>query len=96
MNKENVAILSGLNSVINFIVFNQVIDQNEFIELVDNGEYHIDQLKDYYANGTIAGNFVPSLFDSVLGDEYDSGESTRIRNSIRIALSQEIIENEND
>ena len=91
LNKDNIALLSNINAVIDFITTSDIIDYETFMNTIDDGEYHLSNLKELYADGTIIGDFVPTLFSLVIGDEYDNGEFARIRNSIRVILSQEII-----
>lgn len=84
MSHENNCILSNIFSVINYIRDEMEIDQNEFIDIVDNGDYWADQLRDYFSNGTLYGDFVHKLLYNVLSDDYDNGEVQRIRNAVRI------------
>ena len=95
LDKDNVALLSNINAVIDFITTSGIIDCNTFMDTIDDGEYHLANLKELYGDGTLIGDFVPVLFRLVIGEEYDNGEFARIRNSIRVTLSQEIITEDN-
>ena len=82
----DVFVLSHIHEIINFIKNSNVVDSLEFIETINDGELYIDKIANLFTEGTLYGNFVPKLLQVVLGDEYDSNEATRIRNSIRTSF----------
>lgn len=82
----DVFILSHINEIINFIKNSGVIDSHEFINTINDGELYISKIANLFDDGTLYGNFVPRLLQVVLGEEYDSNEATRIRNSIRTSF----------
>lgn len=84
--KDDVAVLSHISEIIDFIKNSNTIESDEFLSIVDDGELYTSQMVNYYSDGTLVGNFVPSILCVVLGEEYDSNEATRIRNSIRTAF----------
>ena len=83
---QDIIVLSHISEIINFINMNNVIDSLEFINTINDGELYVSKMSDLFTDGTLYGNFVPKLFQSVLGDGYDSDESTRIRNSVRTSF----------
>lgn len=89
VNKDNICILAGLNGVIDFLATTGIIDADVFMDTIDDGEYYLSQLREYYADGTIIGDFTHALFGMALGDAYDNNEYTRIRNTLRIELTKE-------
>lgn len=89
ISKNNIYILSNIDQVIRFIHYSQLVNPMEFIETILDGEYYTEQIKEYYIEGTISGDFTVSLLNSVLSDDYDTSEVTRIRNNIRISLYEE-------
>jgi hypothetical protein len=86
MDKDDVLILSSLSEVINFITTNNIIDPMEFLNVVNDGEVYTSEIVDYFNSATISGNFVNTLFNDVLNDDYDSAELSKIRNELRISF----------
>lgn len=84
--KDDVLILSALTEVIEFITTNNIIDPIEFLNTIDDGEVYTSEIIDYFNSATITGNFVNTLFNDVLNDDYDSAELSKIRNELRISF----------
>lgn len=91
INKDNICILSNIDAVIQFIQHGLLVSPLEFIDIVSDGEYYAETLREYYEDGTVVGDFANSLLNCVLSDDYDTSEITRIRNNIRISLYEEEI-----
>ena len=82
----DVFVLSNINEIINFIKNNDIIDSQEFIDIINDGEYFVSKINELFNDGTLYGNFVPKILQIVLGAVYDRNEATRIRNSIRTSF----------
>ena len=85
--KANIIILSHVTDIIGYIRRDAYIENEDFLNTLDVGEYYVNELLNYCLDGTIAGNFVQPLLNDALGDDYDNIEFVRIRNNIRIAFS---------
>lgn len=85
--KQNIVVLSHVTDIIGYIRRADFIENEDFLNTLDVGEYYVDKLLSYCLDGTVAGNFVQPLLDDALGDDYDNMEFVRIRNNIRIAFS---------
>ena len=82
-NKDDVFIMAHISEIIEFIKNGNIVDSEDFLETINDGDYYTGKIVEMYQNGTVYGNFVPRLMYTVLGEEYDCNEATRIRNSIR-------------
>ena len=85
--KQNIVVLSHVTDIIGYIRRADFIENEDFLNTLDVGEYYVDKLLSYCLDGTVAGNFVQPLLEDALGDDYDNMEFVRIRNNIRIAFS---------
>jgi len=87
MERDDIAIISSINEVMDYIREDSGVTPDTFFNTIDDGEYYIRTMMDYYANCEITGNFVPTYLDMVL-DECCSEAALRVRNDIRIKLYQ--------
>lgn len=82
-NKDDVFIMAHISEIVEFIKNGGIVESEEFLTTIDDGDYYTNKMLEMFNNGTLYGNFVPRLMYTVLGEEYDCNEATRIRNSIR-------------
>ena len=82
-NKDDIFIMAHITEIIEFIKNSNVIDSIEFLNVINDGDYYTSKMVEMFEAGTAYGNFVPRIMYTVLGEEYDCNEATRIRNSIR-------------
>lgn len=85
--RENTIILAKVSEIISFIQSSDAVDSMEFLDVIDDGEADVVDMKNYFFDGTIAGGFTQEIIESVIGDNYDNANYARIRNSIRIAFA---------
>lgn len=81
--KDDIFIMAHISEIIEFIKHGNIIESDEFLKTINDGDYYTSKMVEMFENGTIYGNFVPKILYTVLGEEYDCNEATRIRNSIR-------------
>lgn len=86
ISKDNIWLLSHMDSVINYIASLQ-IDPIEFLEIINDGDYYIEQLISYYEEDLLMGDFSAQYIKRFV-DEYESERSTEIRNTVRLAFIQ--------
>jgi hypothetical protein len=82
-NKDDIFIMAHITEIIEFIKNSNIISSLEFLKVINDGDYYTGKMVEMFENGTAYGNFVPRIMYTVLGEEYDCNEATRIRNSIR-------------
>lgn len=82
--KDNVWILSNVNTIINFIA-SVDIDVSEFLNTINDGDFYISKFVDYVDEDRIGGDFVSRYIRDMI-DDYSSANSTEIRNSVRLAF----------
>lgn len=83
---DGIAILSKINDVINYVRNSLDISVEEFLTVIDDGDYYVNMMRDYFGMQILVGDFVAQYINDVL-DEYSSESALKIRNDIRIALS---------
>ena len=81
--KDDIFIMAHISEIIEFIKHGNIIESDDFLKTINDGDYYTSMMVEMFENGTVYGNFVPRILYTVLGDEYDCNEATRIRNSIR-------------
>lgn len=87
INKHNIPILSNLSTILDFIRNNaEAIDSDEFLSYLDDGDTNIYNIKYYYEQETMLGNFVPSILVDILSLSYDDDIMIRMRNDLRITF----------
>ena len=84
VDKNNIHILSNLNKIIEDIRIGGFVEPEEFLSIIDEGEYYTHRMIELYTEQTLMGNFTNALLTAVLGECHDGNELTRIRNEIRI------------
>lgn len=83
--KYNVPILSNLDEVIKFIA-NSGVSAEEFLELIDDGNYYTALVHQYFDDGMLVGDFFSSYIENELGI-YGEDTSMELRSAIRTHLS---------
>lgn len=84
LQKDNVWILSNIEMITNYIV-NQDISAEQFLYAVNDGDYYIVRLIEYFEEDKLGGDFVSQYLSKVVGD-YSSDTATEIRNNVRLAF----------
>ena len=79
--KDNVPILSNLDEVIQYISSEAGISSDEFLDLIDDGDYYIANVISYYNQDMLMGDFY---------QQYISGEVGSYADDISMALRSEI------
>ena len=87
ISKENTWVISHMDTIINFIMSNE-IDPLDFIETINDGDYYITQLYEYFLDGIICGNFTNQYIANYM-DEYNAKDCIEIRNEIRLSFLSE-------
>lgn len=87
---DGIAILSKINDVVNYVRNSLDISVEEFLSIIDDGDYYVNKMREYFGYQVLIGDFVGQYINDVL-DEYSSESALRIRNDIRIALSNNAI-----
>ena len=84
--KDDTIILSSLSEIMTFITNSDIVDSEEFLNIINDGSFDVDTLIGYYMDGTLSGNFVPILLNSFIGGDYDNPDFSSLRNNIKCAL----------
>lgn len=83
--KDNIWIVSHINTVIDFII-SRGVEPDEFLRVINDGDYYVDTLLSYYSQDIIGGDFT-SVYMEKYVDDYNSEYSTEVRNDIRLAFA---------
>lgn len=89
--KKNVSndivwIVSHIDTVVDFIC-SAGTSPEEFIQLVNDGDFYVAKMKEYFEDGTLGGDFTRQfIYDFI--DESNSEYCTDIRNDIRLEIIQ--------
>lgn len=86
IDKNDICILSNLQEVIQFIVNSSGVDFNDFLELIDNGDYHTANIQYYFDCCILCGDFFREYVKYDVGD-YTDDISTELRSAIRVSLT---------
>lgn len=84
--KHNVPILSNLNEVITFISNSAGVTSDEFLDIVDNGDYYNALVAGYFRDGMLVGDFFNQYIASEVGS-YTDDISMELRSAIRTHLA---------
>ena len=84
ISKDNVWILSHIDSIINF-VSSVDISPDEFLETINDGDFYIEKLIEYFAEDKLGGDFVSQYIRNIV-DDYSSDVATEVRNTVRLAF----------
>ena len=85
LSNDDVAILSQINDVIDYVKDSVDIGPVEFLKVISDGDYTVSEMLDYYTDGVLCGDFTHIYVNSVV-DEQSSESALEIRNNIRIEL----------
>ena len=86
LSNDDVAILSQINEVIDYVKDSVELGPLEFLDVIDDGDYVVNELIDYYTDNILCGDFTHQYVSEVI-DERSSESALQIRNDIRIELS---------
>ena len=86
INKLNIPILSNLTEVIQFIMNNEDITSDIFLDIVDEGEVYTSNVRYYFESGLIMGDFFFKYVEEEVGN-YTDEVSGELRTAIRMTLS---------
>lgn len=86
LDKYSVSILAKVNDVIDYVKDSVDLSTEEFLQTIDDGDYYVRQLLDYFGSGILCGNFTHAYIKEVI-DERSSESALKIRNNIRLALA---------
>lgn len=91
--KEDIFVMAHIPEIIDFIKNGNIIESDEFLATINDGDYYTSKMVEMFETGATYGNFVPRMLYTVLGEEYDCNEATRIRNSIRAFFYKKNVNN---
>lgn len=86
VDKNDIAILSNLSEVIQFIVNSSGVDTDDFFKLVDEGDVHMANVQYYFISDMLCGDFFREYVKYDVGD-YADDVSMGLRSAIRVSLS---------
>lgn len=84
--EDHIWLLSHVNAIIDFIC-RLDIEPVEFLSTINDGDFYIERLLEYFEEDRIGGDFVLKYINDIV-DDYSSSKSTETRNSVRVALLQ--------
>lgn len=86
INKNNVPILSNIDEVVHYIVNNEDISPELFLNIIDDGEIYISNIKYYFDCDMLCGDFFYKFVEEETGG-YLNNVSGELRSAIRIDLA---------
>lgn len=86
INKLNVPILSNLTEVIYYIINNAGISSETFLDMIDDGELYVSNIKYYFDSDIILGDFFIKYVEEEVGN-YTGEVSGELRTEIRMMLA---------
>jgi hypothetical protein len=84
--KDNVPILSNLDEVIQFIASGAGITSEEFLDVIDDGDFYTASVIGYFNDGMLCGDFFNEYIRGEVGT-YADNISMELRSSIRTYLA---------
>ena len=81
----NVAIISNIDAVFDYIKYSAPINPIEFVTTIDDGDVVISSMLDYLETYQITGNFITQYLEESL-DEDSSEQALNIKNDVQVAL----------
>lgn len=85
IDKNNIAILSNLQEVIQYIANSSGADFNDFLQLVDEGDVYTANVQYYFDTYMLCGDFFRDYIKYDVGN-YTDDISTELRSEIRVSL----------
>ena len=83
MDTAQVAILSHMDDIIEFIRRGDFITAEEFLSMIKESD-SAEKMLSYYEESVIIGNFVPVLLNEILGSDYQQGSVSKVRGDLRV------------
>ena len=87
IDRQNIPILSNIDDIVEFVGYNAGVSLFDFLNIIDDGEYYMNNVIDYFNNNFLIGEFVTQYISEVINDD-DGQNSTIIRNNIRISFTK--------
>lgn len=86
IHKDNIPILSNLDEVIQFVSTTAGVTTNDFLSIIDDGDYHTAMIASYFDDGMLCGEIFQKYIDGEVGS-YTDDISMELRSAIRTYLS---------